>query len=212
MKKLFFLFFLCLLITSGLYAVSFETGVSYYEEELSNNKISIETGINGDNFEFASQVNSPFFDITSNYNLHFLNFTGHYRNFKDLFNQFDLVMLGALTYNKNFFSLNIKAGLQFSLLSINEVQKKLFNILPSYNLTLGFSWNPISINLFAATNSTFWYSGQANGLIIGENLKIQFSEYLALKLISQLQFTDFLSENIFTCAYQYGFLMTWRYE
>jgi len=210
MKKNLFSFFLCLLMTSCLYAISIGTGVSFYEEELSNNKLSIETSINGENYDIITQFNSPFFDITSNYQLPFLQFTTHYRNSKDLFNQYDLVMSAAYSQNKNFFSLDIKAGLQFSLLSIDEVPKKLFNILPSYNVTLGFNWNPISINLFAATNTNFWYSGQAHGLIIGENVKIKLTEDLDLKLISQLLFSDFLTENIFTCAYQYGIFMFWR--
>lgn len=197
-------------MTSALYALSFGTGVSFYEEELSNNKLSIETGMNGENYDISAQFNSPFFDITSNYQLQFLQFTGHYRNSKDLLNQFDLVLLATYSKNKNFFSLDINAGLQFSLLSIDEVPKKLFNILPAYKITLGFNWEPISINLFATTNTNFWYSGQAYGLILGENLKIQLTEYLDLKLISQLLFSDFLTENIFTCAYQYGILMFWR--
>jgi len=212
MNKLRLLLFLLLTITLDLYALSFGTGISYYEEELSNNKLSIETSINGEDYDILAQFNSPFFDIKSSYYLKVFQFTGHYRNFKDLFNQFDLVLLASYSQNKDFFTFNIKAGLQFSLLSINEVPKKLFNILPSYNVTLGFNWNPISINLFLATNSDFWYFGQAQGLIIGENLKIQLTDYLDVKLISQLKFSDFLTENIFTCAYQYGLLMTWRYK
>ncbi|MDD4083046.1 MAG: hypothetical protein PHD05_06690 [Sphaerochaetaceae bacterium] len=196
-------------MTSCLYAISFETGVSYYEEELSSNKISIEAGINNDNYDISAQFNSPFFDITSNYQIPFFQFTTHYRNSKKLFNQYDLVILASYSLTKNFLSFYINAGLQFSLLSINEVQKKLFNIMPSYRLTLVFDWEPIEINLFATTNTKFWYSGQAHGIFIGENLKIKFSENLDLKLISQLQFSDFLTENIFTCSYQYGILMIW---